>query len=139
MCERKNRKSCDCRAFKTAKKPAQLIEALPGGEEKGVSGAVVKRMRVLYRIEEKLKEQNADLDLIKRVRQEEAKPLLEKLNVYLSDRAIKPFVCSRKNWLFANSIGGANASARLFSLIETAKANGLNPFTYFTHIFKDIL
>jgi transposase len=158
----------------------KFIEALPGGEEKGVSGTVVKQIRVLYRIEQKLKEQNADADTIKRVRQEEAKPRLEELKAYLDDRAkvvppasavgkaiqytlkrwcylityledgrykidnnraeraIKPFVCGRKNWLFSNSVSGANASARLFSLIETAKANGLNPFTYLTYIFKEL-
>ncbi|MEZ9821095.1 transposase domain-containing protein, partial [Shewanella sp. 10N.286.45.A1] len=47
-----------------------------------------------------------------------------------AERAIKPFVIGRKNWLFANTANGANASAMLYSLIETAKANGLVPFDY---------
>jgi len=47
-----------------------------------------------------------------------------------AERAIKPFVIGRKNWLFANTTNGANASAVLYSLIETAKANGLIPFDY---------
>jgi transposase len=55
-----------------------------------------------------------------------------------SERAIKPFTCGRKNWLFANCVEGANASAKLFSLIETAKAHQLNPVAYFTHIFKEL-
>jgi len=44
----------------------------------------------------------------------------------------------RKAWLFANSQEGAHASVRLFSLIETAKANGLNPAQYLQHIFEKI-
>jgi transposase len=47
-----------------------------------------------------------------------------------AERAIKPFVIGRKNWLFANTANGAQASAILYSLIETAKANGLTPFDY---------
>jgi transposase len=43
-----------------------------------------------------------------------------------AERAIKPFVIGRKNWLFSNSASGANASAVLYSVIETTKANGLH-------------
>jgi transposase len=45
----------------------------------------------------------------------------------LAENAIRPFVIGRKNWLFSGSPGGARASACLYSLIETAKANGLEP------------
>jgi transposase len=47
-----------------------------------------------------------------------------------AERAIKPFVIGRKNWLFSQTANGANASAALYSIIETAKANGLVPFDY---------
>ena len=47
-----------------------------------------------------------------------------------AERAIKPFVIGRKNWLFSNTASGANASAMLYSIVETAKANGLTPFDY---------
>lgn len=53
-----------------------------------------------------------------------------------AERSIKPFVIDRKNFLFANTSGGAKASAVTFSIIETAKENGLNPFAYLTYIFK---
>jgi len=53
-----------------------------------------------------------------------------------SERAIKPFVIGRKNWLFANSPKGASASATIYSLVETAKENGLNPLTYLTYLFE---
>jgi transposase len=54
-----------------------------------------------------------------------------------AERSIKPFVIGRKNWLFANTPRGAKASAILFSIIETAKENGLNPYEYLTYIFKN--
>ena len=53
-----------------------------------------------------------------------------------SERAIKPFVIGRKNWLFANTPRGAKASATIYSVIETAKENGLNPFAYLTYLFE---
>ena len=47
------------------------------------------------------------------------------LNNNRSERSIKPFVIGRKNWLFANTPRGAKASATIYSVIETAKENGL--------------
>ncbi len=55
-----------------------------------------------------------------------------------AERAIRPFAIGRKNWLFSNSQAGAKASANLYSLVETAKANQLNPYEYLTHIFKQL-
>ena len=49
-------------------------------------------------------------------------------------RAIRPFTVGRKNWLFADTPKGASASAAVYSLIETAKANGLNVFAYLNHL-----
>ena len=54
----------------------------------------------------------------------------------LAENAIRPFAVGRKNWLFANSQAGAKASANLYSLIQTAKANKLNPYAYLKHVFK---
>ena len=56
----------------------------------------------------------------------------------LAENAIRPFVVGRKNWLFANSQAGAKASANLYSLIQTAKANGLNPYEYLKQVFKEL-
>ena len=47
-----------------------------------------------------------------------------------AERSIKPFVMGRKNWLFANTPAGAKSSAVIYSLIETAKENGLDPYRY---------
>ena len=54
----------------------------------------------------------------------------------LAENAIRPFAVGRKNWLFANSQAGAKASANLYSLVQTAKANGLNPYEYLKSIFE---
>ena len=53
-----------------------------------------------------------------------------------AERSIKPFVIGRKNWLFACTPRGAKASAIIYSLVETAKENGLDPFSYLTHLFE---
>lgn len=55
-----------------------------------------------------------------------------------SERSIKPFVIGRKNWLFANTPRGAKASATIYSVIETAKENGLNPFQYLKYLFEQL-
>ena len=71
----------------------------------------------------------------------------DKLKTFLSDgrleidnnrceRAVKPFVIGRKNWLFANTSQGAEASAIIYSLVETAKANGLVPQTYLKYLLE---
>ncbi|UCF97253.1 MAG: IS66 family transposase [Spirochaetaceae bacterium] len=56
----------------------------------------------------------------------------------LMENAIRPFVLGRKNRLFSGSPRGAHASATLFSLIETAKANGLEPYRYLKYVFIKI-
>lgn len=55
-----------------------------------------------------------------------------------AERAIKPFVIGRKNWLFSNTAKGAKASATLYSIIETAKANGLTPFDYLMFLLEQV-
>ena len=47
-----------------------------------------------------------------------------------AERAVRPFAVGRKNWLFSNTPKGADASAAVYSIVETAKANGLRPFLY---------
>ena len=52
------------------------------------------------------------------------------------ENAIRPFVLGRKGWLFADTVKGAVASANLYSLVETAKANGVEPFAYLSFLFE---
>lgn len=56
----------------------------------------------------------------------------------LTENAIRPFVIGRKNWLFCDTVAGAYASANLYSLIETAKANGIEPYAYLQKLFADL-
>jgi transposase len=53
----------------------------------------------------------------------------------LAENAIRPFVVGRRNWLFCGHPRGAHSSAALYSLIETAKANGLEPYLYLRFLF----
>ena len=52
---------------------------------------------------------------------------------------IRPFVLGRKNWLFSGSPRGAHASCALYSLIQTAKANGLDPYAYLRYLFEQLI
>jgi transposase len=54
------------------------------------------------------------------------------------ERAIRPFVIGRNNWIFSDTVKGANASANLYSLVETAKLNNLEPYRYLHHVFKEL-
>lgn len=54
------------------------------------------------------------------------------------ENAIRPFVTGRKAWLFADTVARAKASANLYSLVETARLNGLNPYLYLKHVFIEL-
>jgi len=55
-----------------------------------------------------------------------------------SERSIKPFVIGRKNWIFSNTSRGAKASSIIYSIVETAKENGLKPFEYLKYLFEQM-
>lgn len=55
-----------------------------------------------------------------------------------AENAIRPFALGRKAWLFADTTQGAKASATCYTLIETAKANGLEPSAYIHHVLTHI-
>ena len=54
------------------------------------------------------------------------------------ENAIRPFVIGRKNFLFSGSPRGANASATMYTLVESAKANGLEPWAYLNYLFEKL-
>jgi hypothetical protein len=73
----------------------------------------------------------------------------DKLTEYIKDgrlsidnnpvkNAIRPFAIGRKNWLFSDSQKGANTSAMLYSMIETAKANHIEPYQYLRTVFTKL-
>ena len=55
-----------------------------------------------------------------------------------SERSIRPFTIGRKNWLFNNTIRGAQASAAIYSVVETAKANNLKPYYYMNYLLEEM-
>lgn len=56
----------------------------------------------------------------------------------LVENSIRPFTVGRKNWLFSGSPRGAASSAAIYSIVETAKVNGLLPYKYFEYLFKQL-
>lgn len=54
----------------------------------------------------------------------------------IAEREIKAVVIGRKNWLFADSVDGAHTNAIMYSLVQTAKANGIDPFEYLRYVFE---
>jgi transposase len=56
----------------------------------------------------------------------------------LCENAIRPFVVGRKGWMFADTVAGAHASANLYSLVESAKANGIEPYQYLVRLFAEL-
>lgn len=55
-----------------------------------------------------------------------------------AERSIRPFVVGRKNWIFSNTAKGAKSSAIIYSIVESAKENGLNPFNYLKYLFEEL-
>ena len=61
-----------------------------------------------------------------------------KLTNNLAERTVEPFVRARKNFLFCDTAEGVDASALCFSMMETAKRNGLNPFGYLLFLLQEL-
>jgi hypothetical protein len=61
-----------------------------------------------------------------------------RLDNNLVENAIRPFAVGRKNWLFSQSVAGAESSSTLYSLIESAKLNEIDPYKYLLHIFREL-
>jgi hypothetical protein len=143
----------------------------------GKAGEALQIIRDLYTIEKESREKKLTPEQVCEKRRMEAKPILEKFEIWLkeiapttppksklgkalaytlgqwhrlirylddgmvgmdnnlAENAIRPFVVGRKNWLFFEQPEGAGAGARLYSLIETAKTNGLEPYQYFYYLF----
>lgn len=57
------------------------------------------------------------------------------IDTNVAENAIRPFALGRRNWLFADTVKGAKASAALYSLTATARANGLEPYQYLCRLF----
>jgi len=60
----------------------------------------------------------------------------ESSEAFSDPSTIRPFVVGRRGWLFSDTAKGAKASAVVYSIVETAKANNLNVYMYLVHIFS---
>jgi hypothetical protein len=56
----------------------------------------------------------------------------------VTERDIRPFTTGRKNWMFSQSVEGADASAVLYSMVMTCRANDINPYLYFQKLFTEL-
>jgi transposase len=60
------------------------------------------------------------------------------IDTNLAENAIRPFALGRRNWLFADTVKGAKASAALYSIVSTARANSLEPYAYLRRLFAEL-
>ncbi len=161
----------------------KFMDVIKGQGKKRKKSATDKALnynKKLYKFERTMRKNELNPEEIYRMRQKEAKPILDDFEKWLSknklltppkgllgkaiaytlnqwhrlvgyiedgclsidnnmaENAIRPFVIGRKNWLFSGTPEGAEASALLYSLIETAKANKLEPYAYLRYIFEKL-
>jgi transposase len=151
-----------------------------GSKKTGSADKAIAMIRSLYILEKKAQQKKLNPHEIYEMRQNQAKPILNKFKAWLDKRkdevppkallgkainyclnqwrhldnyikdgnagldnnvienAIRPFVLGRKNWMFSGTPEGAQASALLYSLIETAKANNLEPYAYLRYLFEKL-
>ena len=157
-----------------------VINAQGKNRKTGAADMALSYIGKLYKLEKEAKAKSLSPTEVYRLRQTEAKPILDDMHRWLTrksvqtppkgllgkavsyalkqwdrlvgyledgrlapdnnsaENAIRPFVVGRKNWLFSGTPEGAEASALLYSLIETAKANRLEPYAYLRHIFEKL-
>ena len=149
-------------------------------KKQGSAHKALNFIRALYAIEKRAKQQKLTPEELLDVRQREAKPILDEMYVWLSQKslqvvpksllgkavnytlrqwkrlsgyvefadatpdnnlaenAIRPFCVGRRNWLFSGTPEGAQASAVIYSLIESAKANKVEPYKYLRFLFEKL-
>jgi transposase len=167
---------------------ARKVSQLPSSRTLA-NAAMVDYIRPVYQIEERIKALREEyaargdvlpLEMVRALRQEKSKPILEQFKVWVDkllpgtppnsalgkalgyttrqwpklvrhldhpempvdnnyiERQIKSYATGRKAWLFAYHADGAQASANLFSLVMTCRANGIEPYAYLNHIFEHL-
>jgi transposase len=132
--------------------PSQAAKAQGKKKQQGKAHRGLALIQKLYRVEKQARKLTPEERHAHR--QRHARPILDELRTWLdaalpqvpptridnngAENAIRPFVVGRKNWLFSTSVKGVNASANLYSLIETAKVNGLEPYAYLRHLFTEL-
>lgn len=148
------------------------------GKKQGPAHDMLLLMKDLYKVEAKIKD--LSVEERKRIRQEEATSILDKIKAWLDlnhpkhppqgllgkaigyaqnqwpnliryledgrlaidnnfiENRIRPFAIGRKNWLFSDTVAGAQASAMIYSILQTARGNGLEPYAYMRHLLAEL-
>ena len=137
-----------------------FIDAVPKGKQYDYSQPAVQGVQYcnrLFAMEDSInKKYPGNYEKRKQLRLEKEKPVLEAfwswldqqkpvrntrldkaVNYVLSENAIRPFAVVRKNWLFSSSVDGANASAVVYTMVEMAKAHGLNIYGYLKFLLEN--
>jgi len=156
------------------------VKKASSSKKAGSADKALSYIRRLYGLEKAARTKGMSARQVYELRQNQARPILEKFKTWLMKRsttvapksllgqavsyclaqwhrlenyiedgyagidnnaaenAIRPFVIGRKNWLFSGTPEGAKASALLYSLIETAKANKLEPYSYLRYLFEKL-
>jgi transposase len=154
----------------------RFVEATHGRKNTAAAHQMVALIHKLYQVERAARDKTPQER--KALRQQQAAPILDKIKMWLDQKAakvlpksplggavaytvklwprlttyledghieidnnkvenaIRPFVIGRKGWLFSGSPRGAHASATLYTLVETAKANNLEPWAYLNYLFE---
>lgn len=154
------------------------IEVTKASKNAATAHVALGYIKMLYKVEAKAVELRLDAEGVRRLRQQEALPVLSEFKAWLDERvqqvpphsllgkafaytlgqwdrlvlyaedgrltpdnniaenAIRPFCVGRRNWLFNYHPAGAAASAAIYSLIESAKLNGLEPYRYLRALFE---
>ena len=131
----------------------EAVKVQPKGK-RGLADEAVALIGKLYGVERDHKDASDDARLL--ARQTHSVPALSYLRDYWprltrytergdlpidnnrAENAIRPFVIGRKAWLFSDTVAGANASAVIYSVLETAKANGVEPYTWLRRVLRDL-
>ena len=131
----------------------EAVKVQPKGR-RGLADEAVALIGKLYGVERDHKDASDDARLL--ARQTHSVPALSYLRDYWprltrytergdlpidnnrAENAIRPFVIGRKAWLFSDTVAGANASAVIYSVLETVKANGVEPYTWLRRVLRDL-
>ena len=179
LAQRKGIRHIGCWAH-ARRKFTDVTKAQGKNRKAGAADKALSYIKKLYRLEKIARDKKYSPEKIYRVRQDEAKPILDDFGKWLAkkkhqappkgllgkaitycmnqwhrligyiedgqltidnnmaENSIRPFVVGRKSWLFSGTPEGAEASALLYSLIETAKANKLEPYAYLRYLFEKL-
>lgn len=115
----------------------KFVDSIPEGDTACPSAQIVALIDKVAEFEREAKKAGYTGEKILEMRQKKIMPLLDQvveMTNNLAERTVKPYVINRKNFLFSDTEKGADASAAVMSIIETAKRNKLDVYGYLLHL-----